>query len=234
MAATTTQLRLTGSLVQTALAVLLGLCAVAVTVAAAAASTQPRCASLAPKTCSPVFLEKNGKIDYTAKSYGASCRNDKNELTHRCAVPTKSSFCNVKYAARLQVDANDEATGEAEDEYAKCMSGNLGGVLALYNCRDVQHWTCDNCTDAYKEWVCASTFPRCTAADASPEKDIVKPCRGVCHQVMRRCPKYLQFKCPPDGDDRDYVPCLSSGKQPDSSNCNAMNLDVFDACDVAR
>lgn len=205
--------------------------------AALGAEAAARCANLAPATCAPVFLkDKKGEVDFTAESYGANCRAD-GVLTHKCAVPKlgEGSFCNVKYPARLVMDANGNASGAAEDAYAKCMHESLTGALALYNCRDVQHWTCQNCTDAYKEWLCATVFPRCTKENGNPETDMVKPCRGVCHQVMRRCPAHLQFKCPPENDNRDYVPCASStNSMLDASNCNAMGLSLYDACDVAR
>ena len=65
---------------------------------------------------------------------------------------------------------------QLEDSYASCLFNNWQFGLLLDDCRDTQLWTCADCEAAYKAWLCATVFPRCSD---SPE-DRVLTCRDTC------------------------------------------------------
>ena len=70
-------------------------------------------------------------------------------------------------------------------------------LLTSYDCsRPYGRYTCDECLDAYKHWVCAQSLPPC------PEQ---KLCHQLCHDVARKCPYIVNFKCPPTDADDDQV-----------------------------
>lgn len=70
---------------------------------------------------------------------------------------------------------------------------------------------CGDCELAYRRWLCASTFPRC-----STSQTILKPCRSLCWEVVQSCPSFLEFQCPTDETvDASYGP---------SEACNAIAL----------
>ena len=70
---------------------------------------------------------------------------------------------------------------QLEDAYAACLFNNWQFSLLLDDCKNTQLWTCADCQAAYKAWLCASIFPRCSG---SPEQR-VPTCRNTC------------FVCPP-------------------------------------
>ncbi|EJT98066.1 hypothetical protein DACRYDRAFT_24603 [Dacryopinax primogenitus] len=86
--------------------------------------------------------------------------------------------------------------------------------------------TCEDCLDAYRDWACAISFPRCANTDASavpppplpppavmPRANTSRnnfptlnrtysellPCIETCTIVDRSCPYFLQFACPLPG-----------------------------------
>ena len=61
-------------------------------------------------------------------------------------------------------------------------------------CRDMRLWTCDDCKEAYREWLCTSVFQRCGGSE--PSGPIVRPCADTCWAVVRKCPATQQFSCP--------------------------------------
>ena len=73
------------------------------------------------------------------------------------------------------------AATQLEDAYAACLFNNWQFSLLLDDCKNTQLWTCADCQAAYKAWLCASVFPRCSG---SPEQR-VPTCRNTC------------FVCPP-------------------------------------
>jgi hypothetical protein len=68
-------------------------------------------------------------------------------------------FCDgyVDYAAAC--DANNPES--CNNEHAITMFNNFQRVLNLYDCsRYSQLWTCANCTDAYKRWLCSHVYKK--------------------------------------------------------------------------
>lgn len=127
-------------------------------------------------------------------------------------------FCEeraVAYNARVEKDTG-LPPGKLEDDYARCIFERLEFAVGMGDCEaDRGLWSCQDCKAAYKDWLCASLFPRCKEATAdSAGEEIVKPCRDLCFRTIRRCPAHLRLECP-DTDPRDYSP------QPD---CNAVGV----------
>lgn len=79
--------------------------------------------------------------------------------------------------------------------------------------------TCDNCAEAYKQWLCAITIPRCTDWNRNESylysrpvntsrnpiiNDVLRPgsykeilpCMDLCNQLVQNCPAALGFSCP--------------------------------------
>jgi hypothetical protein len=107
---------------------------------------------------------------------------------------------------------------------------NFQRALSVYSCKEYSRiWTCDNCTEAYKRWLCSALYRRCkqndtevslgqcetnftrTNSKALPDC-IMKTCSDVCYDVVRKCPVHLAFRCPPLNDMREY----------NETNCNNM------------
>ncbi|MGB1602916.1 MAG: hypothetical protein ACPIOQ_59850 [Promethearchaeia archaeon] len=99
---------------------------------------------------------------------------------------------------------------------------NFQRALSVYSCKEYSRiWTCDNCTAAYKRWLCSALYRRCkqndtaisggqceqnftrTNSKALPDC-IMKTCSDVCYEVVRKCPVHLAFRCPPLTDTREY------------------------------
>ena len=65
---------------------------------------------------------------------------------------------------------------QLEDAYAACLFNNWQFSLLLDDCKNTQLWTCADCAAAYRAWLCASVFARCSG---SPEQR-VPTCRNTC------------------------------------------------------
>ncbi|TVY26120.1 Calcium influx-promoting protein [Lachnellula hyalina] len=88
-----------------------------------------------------------------------------------CAVITNLSFCDaVSYAVPSNPTKfpNSTALADFYDNYARQQFGYFQNVLNMTPCEttgSAQYSlarNCDNCTTAYKEWLCAVAIPRCT------------------------------------------------------------------------
>ena len=137
-------------------------------------------------------------------------------------------FCKdyVQYTAACDVDIDPQLgfNPSCNNTFAIQVFANFERALSVYSCREYSRiWTCDNCTAAYKRWLCAALYRKCarntsdicesnftrTNIQAIPTC-IVKTCQDVCYDVVRKCPVHLQFRCPPVNDLREY----------DVSSCN--------------
>jgi hypothetical protein len=131
-------------------------------------------------------------------------------------------FCKdyVQYTAACDVDIDPQLgfNPSCNNTFAIQVYANFERALSVYSCREYSRiWTCDNCTAAYKRWLCASLYRKCvknttdicefnftrTNHQAIPTC-IVKTCQDVCYDVVRKCPVHLQFRCPPVNDLREY------------------------------
>jgi len=198
----------------------------------------------------------------------------------RAAPSTPPSFCsmidyqyNVTYVQNGSTSYWDEQSGN--DSFAQSVYEAFTRQLSVYNCLEYnRYWTCDNCSDAYKVWLCAVLFPKCsdqtvaqtnitewknagnnggpmcqrrctydeevtanstgvTPTDCMMETvpwhrcvPQTKTCRGVCYDVVRKCPVHLGFKCPLESDTRDYTgpPWTTAVEQ--EIKCNYINMTM--------
>lgn len=90
-------------------------------------------------------------------------------------APSQSlSFCsmidyqyNVSYISQNGSAVWDHQSGN--DSFARSVYDSFIRQLSVYNCLEYnRYWTCDNCSDAYKVWLCAVLFPKCT--DQTPNQ----------------------------------------------------------------
>jgi calcium channel MID1 len=134
------------------------------------------------------------------------------------------SFCSmVDYMA--VVDEKD-LNGQKANEKAQTYYDNMNILLLRFSCSaKYSLYTCDDCRDAYKYWICSAMFQKCgdspkgpTATLCAPEtycKEIKDPplnskccdesidgkgrkktCLSLCEDVIRKCPYVLNFQCP--------------------------------------
>ena len=130
-------------------------------------------------------------------------------------------FCEaaaVGYSARVEKDTG-LPPGKVEDDYARCIFERLEFAVGMGDCVTNRGlWSCEDCKAAYKDWLCATVFPRCKEGTTDSESEIVKPCRDLCFRTIRRCPAHLHLECP-DTDPRDYA------SQPDCNAVGVVDLD---------
>ena len=138
-------------------------------------------------------------------------------------------FCKdyVQYTAACDVDIDPQLgfNPSCNNTFAIQVFANFERALSVYSCREYSRiWTCDNCTAAYKRWLCAALYRKCANRNTTGICDfnftrtniqaiptcIVKTCQDVCYDVVRKCPVHLEFTCPPVNDLREY----------DVDNCN--------------
>lgn len=85
-----------------------------------------------------------------------------------CNLITDLDFCeDVQWAAPGNNKYNNTELGNIYDAYAKSMYSNFQKVMMQIPCEapSTQRYSlaanCDNCTTAYKQWLCAVAIPRC-------------------------------------------------------------------------
>lgn len=121
---------------------------------------------------------------------------------------------------------------------------NFQRALSVYNCKEYSRiWTCDNCTAAYKRWLCAALFRRCENSTNPPDPPtcetnfsrtndkalpdcVMKTCQDVCYDVVRKCPVHLEFRCPPVTDFREYTTKACNNLERESQNDHASTLVI--------
>ena len=138
------------------------------------------------------------------------------------------SFCSdVSYAVPSPANGSVSAAdlGAKYDDYAKNLYQNFTYTLAQIPCEtmpEAQYSLATNCTmcgNAYKNWLCAVTIPRCTDASSNSTGAIprnastsrsamiqseigpgvyseIPPCGDLCFDLVRNCPASFGFACP--------------------------------------
>lgn len=112
------------------------------------------------------------------------------------------------------------------DDNARAFFSNFSKAIQLISCetqldaRFSPIVSCDNCVEAYKDWLCSVTIPRCSTRNETGYQDrnetgsrssfindqIVPPqqyfemlpCVNMCHAIARTCPADFGFDCPRD------------------------------------
>ena len=121
------------------------------------------------------------------------------------------------------------------NSFAIQIYSNFERALSVYSCKDYSRiWTCDNCTVAYKRWMCSALYRKCNTVVSCPAnftrsndkaipECVMKTCQDVCYDVVRKCPVHLEFRCPPVTDLREYDVRSCNNLEKESTN-NACRL----------
>lgn len=97
---------------------------------------------------------------------------------------TNLSFCtDVSYSVPANPNnfPNSTALAQFYDNYAQSQFTFFNNVLSTVPCETTSSAqyslarNCDNCTAAYKQWLCAVAIPRCTEFSDPPPQDYLKP-----------------------------------------------------------
>ncbi|KAI9594183.1 stretch-activated Ca2+-permeable channel component-domain-containing protein [Syncephalis fuscata] len=171
-------------------------------------------------------------------------------MSASCAQTSGLSFCNrVNYRVPVPSGGNTTNAAQAYDDRARKYYDNFTQLLDQFDCDNRYSFerNCDNCRDAYKDWLCAMTVPQChqgdSAGDSYDPKDPnllarpkdngralpstgtwteVLPCVGLCYRVVQSCPAYFQFACPSISHNKanSYGVDLKQLTQPESKLLN--------------
>lgn len=139
-------------------------------------------------------------------------------------------FCsNVAYSVpRSNLTDNNRDLKVLYDAYAAAIYANFSLLMQQVSCdvgldsRYSPIVTCEDCEEAYKNWLCSVTIPRCTTNSSSyfikreagemrteelqnliqPQRSYyeVLPCIDMCNEIVRTCPASFGFQCPQDND----------------------------------
>lgn len=100
-------------------------------------------------------------------------------------------FCSAYEPARLLTDCDRRGLDNLLqlDEKARRLATQFGRIIDRYDCENANSvsWTCRDCEEAYKQWVCAMFLP---PVQVEGEVACLKPCRYVCRLVEQRCPYF--------------------------------------------
>ena len=145
--------------------------------------------------------------------------------TETCQVIYNLGFCSeVAYSVPSNSTLfNPVALGAFYDNLAESYYRNFSTTLQTFNCNTTNDAiyslvsSCDTCKDAYHDWVCAATIPRCADLTnpatylvtrnvsrnpiidetLSPGKyKEVLPCADLVQSITRTCPANLGFRVP--------------------------------------
>lgn len=210
----------------------------------------------------------NGSTEYnvylTLPSSNLS-NNSNTVFTPSASLQTKSSdvcqlvfnldFCSdTAYAAPGNpslFDSSELAT--FYDSNASSLFTNFSITLQLYACNTTQSAqfslfaNCSTCLQAYKNWLCAVTIPRCTDSTENqtylyprptntsrfpgineiiqPEAyNEILPCADLCWAIEQNCPSVLGFQCPSKGS---FAMQNGYGQDPTGKTCNAPQLQYL-------
>ncbi|KAK9471045.1 stretch-activated cation channel Mid1 [Dipodascopsis tothii] len=147
-----------------------------------------------------------------------------------CELIYGLDFCSeVAYSVPANTSLfNRTQLGRWYDNQAKSVYQNFIYSLQMIPCNvneDSRYTilrTCDDCSSSYKQWLCATTIPRC--GDEGPNSMYLKervpstsrntaideilspgnysellPCSDMCFRIMRDCHSNLGFSCPESG-----------------------------------
>ncbi|TVY73218.1 Calcium influx-promoting protein ehs1 [Lachnellula suecica] len=110
--------------------------------------------------------------------------NFSTSIDNNCAVITGLSFCeDVSYRvpSNLNNFANATLLANFYDNYALQQFQYFENVLSTVPCETTSSAqyslarTCENCTAAYKQWLCAVAIPRCTDFSFPASEDYLRP-----------------------------------------------------------
>ncbi|ORX95021.1 hypothetical protein K493DRAFT_372866 [Basidiobolus meristosporus CBS 931.73] len=157
-------------------------------------------------------------------------------IKSNCKTIQPATFCNmINYAVPSPSSiTNLTALANMYDQLANDRYQQFEDALKRFDCTTIYSpvRTCDDCRKAYKNWICATSIPRCAVGalanvdnpgiklrDSNPLDPVgpftlhntnafseYLPCLDLCWEVVRNCPIYFQFSCPDPGPSNvDYA-----------------------------
>ncbi|KAG9249212.1 stretch-activated Ca2+-permeable channel component-domain-containing protein [Calycina marina] len=129
---------------------------------------------LSPSSTYNVFLGMYGNSTDSGDFAGGGgqiwpAQNITTLTNNNCAIISGLSFCsNTAYAVPSNPKYNVSELAAFYDNYTQTQFGYFEKALAQISCETTSSAryslarNCSDCTDAYKDWVCAVTIPRCT------------------------------------------------------------------------
>jgi hypothetical protein len=121
----------------------------------------------------------------------------------------------VDYAVACDLDRRETS---CNNRYASRMMKNFNRALSVYNCKSYSRiWTCDNCTVAYKRWLCGTVYRKfmipdtayhedgivregstaCSCPIMTPEDAVAAPlCVNICNGLPQDCDVAAEPTCP--------------------------------------
>jgi len=179
----------------------------------------------------------------------------KTKASNNCQLVFNLPFCTeTAYAAPANPNIlNSSALNSFYDTLASNLFANFSTTLQLQACNTTQSAqyslfpNCTTCQQAYKNWLCAVTIPRCAdVTDPAPylfERPVntsrqplidqvvqpgaykeFMPCSDLCWGIEQNCPSTLQFQCPIPGSlamQQSYV------EDKTGKTCNAPQLQYL-------
>ncbi|CAG9943188.1 unnamed protein product [Clonostachys rosea f. rosea IK726] len=110
---------------------------------------------------------RNGKIGGGGVVFGELSFDTSSDKS-TCKIVSNLDFCgNVSWAVPGNSSASNAEVGQAYDDYAKGIYESFKRVMMQVPCEEGNSSryslinSCDECEEAYKEWLCTVTFPRC-------------------------------------------------------------------------
>ena len=156
--------------------------------------------------------------------------------TDACSLIFGLDFCSdVAYSVPTSSFSvgNKTLMAQTYDHIAEALYANFSKALQLISCdadKDARYspvMTCDDCAEAYRDWVCAVSIPRCSTTSSQyyihrdkshnrndylnkfikPLDDYyeILPCIDMCYTLVRNCPSDFQFSCPNDLTTEDLL-----------------------------
>ncbi|CAB4421088.1 unnamed protein product [Rhizophagus irregularis] len=145
--------------------------------------------------------------------------NFQTQSQSNCVIIKNLEFCDgVFYSVPKTVSKNTEAElAIGYDNLAKSYFNNFTLTIDQYPCNDTESKyslirNCNDCKEAYKNWICAITIPRCASEDSNNA-----PCVDLCYNLTRSCPASFGFRCP----DSKIISTYG-----DAGSCNSLGMDV--------
>ncbi|CAI2165496.1 1988_t:CDS:10 [Funneliformis geosporum] len=178
---------------------------------------------------------------------------------NNCMIIKNLEFCDkVFYSVPKTISKiTEQELAIGYDNLAKSYFNNFELTIDQYPCDDKLRSkyslvrNCNDCKEAYKDWICAIIIPRCANEDSSDgiernksrvevsdetmkiDQPFVEipPCIDLCYNITRSCPESFGFSCP------------NSSKSTNSTNstygdtidrsCNSLGMDFSSRSNLA-
>ncbi|CCF56264.1 hypothetical protein KAFR_0A08300 [Kazachstania africana CBS 2517] len=144
-----------------------------------------------------------------------------------CSLIYNLDFCpDVSYSVPSSslIEGNKTLLAETYQKIAQDLYSNFSTALQMIPCQTEEDAaysplrTCDDCAEAYRNWLCAVTIPRCSteespyfiARNKTANRNVyideyikplrsyyeILPCIDMCYNIVKNCPSDFGFSCP--------------------------------------